>query len=536
MAVPVAVNEPVRTYAPGSPERADLEDRLGSMSGERVEIPIVIGGERIRTGIIEHTVMPHAHGRCLADWHRATPALVEKAIETATRAQAEWASWAFEDRAAVFLKAADLLATTWRSTINAATMLGQSKTAHQAEIDAACELIDFLRFNTAFAEEIHGEQLINDRGIWNRTDYRPLEGFVYAITPFNFTAIGGNLATSPALMGNTVIWKPSATAVLSNWYIFRALEEAGLPPGVINFVPGNPAEITNIVLGHRDFAGLHYTGSTAVFDGIWKKVAEHVDGYRNYPRIVGETGGKDFIVAHPSADPVALAVAIARGGFEYQGQKCSAASRVYIPRTLWREVRDRLVGIIESIKVGDVSDFSNFMGAVIDQKAFARISEYIELARQSATVVAGGKTDASTGYFVWPTVVETHDPDHRLLKEEIFGPVVTVHLYNDPAYRDVLSLIDRTSPYALTGAVFARDRDAVREALATLRYAAGNFYINDKPTGAVVGQQPFGGARRSGTNDKAGSKLNLLRWTSARTIKETFVPPTDYRYPFMGPA
>jgi len=537
MAVPVAVNEPVRSYAPGTPERAELESKLGSMAQERIEIPVVIGGERIRSGLLETVVMPHAHGHVLADWHRATPELAAQAIAAATKAQRDWANWPWEDRAAVFLKAAELLATTWRSTINAATMLGQSKTAHQAEIDSACELIDFLRFNVAFADQIHAEQLLNDRGVWNRLDYRPLEGFVYAITPFNFTAIGGNLATAPALMGNSVLWKPAASAMLSNWYIFRLLEEAGLPPGIINFVPGNPQEISGAALSHRDLAGIHFTGSTGVFNSLWKTVAEHIGDYRAYPRVVGETGGKDFIVAHPSADPEALAVAIARGGFEYQGQKCSAASRVYVPRSLWREVRDRSVGMIESIKMGDVRDLSNFMGAVIDQKAFDRISGYLDLARTSAaTVIAGGKADASTGYFVSPTLVETHDADHRMLREEIFGPVVTVHLYNDGGYSDVLSLIDRTSPYALTGAVFARDRVAVREALTTLRQAAGNFYINDKPTGAVVGQQPFGGARSSGTNDKAGSKLNLLRWTSARTIKETFVPPTDYRYPFMGPA
>jgi 1-pyrroline-5-carboxylate dehydrogenase len=536
MPVPIAVNEPVRSYAPNTPERADLEARLDSMSQERCEIPIVIGGERIRSGLLETVVMPHAHGHVLADWHRATPELVGKAIAAATAAQREWASWPWEDRAAIFLKAAELLSTTWRSTINAATMLGQSKTAHQAEIDSACELIDFLRFNVAFADEIYGEQLVNDRGVWNRLDWRPLEGFVYAITPFNFTAIGGNLSTAPALMGNTVLWKPAASALLSGWYIFRLLEEAGLPPGVINFVPGNPVEISQIALAHRDLAGIHFTGSTGVFDSLWKTVAEHVSDYRGYPRIVGETGGKDFIVAHPSADPEALAVAIARGGFEYQGQKCSAASRVYLPRSLWREVRDRSVGMIESIHMGDVRDLSNFMGAVIDQKAYERISGYLDLARQSATIIAGGKADASTGYFVSPTLIETHDPGHRLLSEEIFGPVVTVHLYNDGQWSDMLSLVDRTAPYALTGAVFARDRAAVREAMTTLRQAAGNFYINDKPTGAVVGQQPFGGARRSGTNDKAGSKLNLLRWTSARTIKETFVPPTDYRYPFMGPA
>jgi 1-pyrroline-5-carboxylate dehydrogenase len=536
MAVPAAVNEPVRSYAPGSPERADLESRLASMAQERIEIPVVIGGERIKTGLVEHVVMPHAHGHVLADWHRATPDLVEKAIAAACQAQRDWANWPWEDRAAVFLKAAELIASTWRSTINAATMLGQSKTAHQAEIDSACELIDFLRFNVAFAEQIYGEQLVNDRGVWNRIDHRALEGFVYAITPFNFTAIGGNLATAPALMGNGVLWKPAATAMLSNWYIFRALEESGLPPGVINFVPGDPREISNLALASRDLAGLHFTGSTAVFNTLWKGIAERIGEYRNYPRIVGETGGKDFIVAHPSADPEALAVAIARGGFEYQGQKCSAASRVYVPRSLWREVRDRTVGMIESIQMGDVRDLSNFMGAVIDQKAFDRIREYIDFARSSATIVAGGRTDATSGYFVSPTLVETNDGDHRMLREEIFGPVVTAHLYNDGQYSDVLSLIDRTSPYALTGAVFARDRVAIREALTTLRHAAGNFYINDKPTGAVVGQQPFGGARASGTNDKAGSKLNLLRWTSPRTIKETFVPPTDYRYPFMGPA
>jgi 1-pyrroline-5-carboxylate dehydrogenase len=536
MAVPAAVNEPVRSYAPGSPERADLEARLASMAQERVEIPVVIGGERFKTGILEHVVMPHAHGHVLADWHRATPELIDKAIKAATAAQREWGNWPWEDRAAVFLKAAELLASTWRSTINAATMLGQSKTAHQAEIDSACELIDFLRFNVAFAEEIYAEELVNGPGTWNRFDYRPLEGFVYAITPFNFTAIGGNLSTAPAVMGDAVLWKPAATAMLSSWYIFRLLEEAGLPPGVINFVPGNPIEITKAALGSSDLAGVHFTGSTAVFNEIWKTVGANIATYRNYPRIVGETGGKDFIVAHPSADAEALAVAIARGGFEYQGQKCSAASRVYVPRSLWREVRDRTVGIIESIRMGDVRDFSNFMGAVIDQKAHTRIGEYIDYARQTATIVAGGKADATTGYFVSPTLVETNDPEHRMLREEIFGPVVTVSLYNDGQFAEVLSLIDRTSPYALTGAVFSRDRAAIRQASTALRQAAGNFYVNDKPTGAVVGQQPFGGARSSGTNDKAGSKLNLLRWTSARVIKETFAPPTDYRYPFMGPA
>ncbi len=532
--VPVPVNEPVRSYAPGTPERAELKTRLAAMSSERIEIPVVIGGERIQTGEIEHAVMPHDHGHVLADWHKASPELVHKAIDAAAAAHREWASWPWEDRAAVFLKAAELLATTWRPTINSATMLGQSKTAHQSEIDAACELVDFWRFNVSYAQEIYDDQPLSDRGVWNQLDYRPLEGFVYAVSPFNFTAIGGNLSGAPALMGNTVLWKPASSAMLSAWYVFRLLEEAGLPPGVINFLPGNPAEISKVALSHPDLAGVHFTGSTTVFNAMWKTIGENMAGYRSYPRIVGETGGKDFIVAHPSADPHALAVAIARGGFEYQGQKCSAASRAYIPRSLWREVRDRTVGIIDSISIGDVRDFRNFMGAVIDRKAFAKISEYVDHAREHAHIVAGGRVDDGKGFFIEPTLVETQDPGYRLLCEEIFGPVVTVHVYPDAQYSETLALVDRTSPYALTGAVFARERSAVREALSALRHAAGNFYINDKPTGAVVGQQPFGGARSSGTNDKAGSKLNLLRWVSVRTIKETFVPPTDHRYPFMA--
>jgi 1-pyrroline-5-carboxylate dehydrogenase len=532
--IPVVTNEPVRSYAPGTPERAELKARLVAMSQERIEIPVVIGGERIKTGAVEHAVMPHDHQHVLADWHQATPELVQKAIESALEARREWANWPWEDRAAIFLRAAELLATTWRATVNSATMLGQSKTAHQSEIDAACELTDFWRFNASYAQEIYDDQPHSDRGMWNQLDYRALEGFVYAVSPFNFTAIGGNLSGAPALMGNTVLWKPASSAMLSAWYVFRVLEEAGLPPGVINFLPGNPAEISNVALSHRDLAGVHFTGSTTVFNGMWKTIGENMSHYRSYPRIVGETGGKDFIVAHPSADPQALAVAIARGAYEYQGQKCSAASRAYVPRSLWREVRDRLVGIIESISVGDVRDFRNFMGAVIDRKAFQKISEYVEEARKSANIVAGGKVDDSKGYFVWPTLVETPDPAHRLLCEEIFGPVMTVHVYPDTQYTETLAVVDRTSPYALTGAVLARDRQAVREALSGLRNAAGNFYINDKPTGAVVGQQPFGGARASGTNDKAGSKLNLLRWVSVRTIKETFVPPTEYRYPFMA--
>jgi 1-pyrroline-5-carboxylate dehydrogenase len=532
--VPPAVNEPVRSYAPGTPERAELKARLASMATERIEIPIVIGGKRITTGDTAQSVMPHDHGHVLADYHQATPQLVQQAIAAATEAQREWANWPWEDRAAVFLKAAELLASTWRSTINAATMLGQSKTAHQSEIDAACELIDFWRWNVQYAQEIYDEQPISDRGMWNQLDYRPLEGFVYAVSPFNFTAIGGNLSGAPALMGNSVVWKPASSAMLSAWYVFRVLEEAGLPPGVINFVPGNAADISNAVLSHRDLAGVHFTGSTSVFNNMWKTIGENMSRYRSYPRIVGETGGKDFIVAHPSADPVAVAVGMARGAFEYQGQKCSAASRAYVPQSMWKEVRERCVEIINSIKMGDVRDFRNFMGAVIDKRAFDKIGEYIAEAKKSATIVAGGTVDGSKGYFISPTLVETKDPGYKLLCEEIFGPVLTVHVYPDEKWNETLQTVDRTSPYALTGAVFARERTALREATLALRQSAGNFYLNDKPTGAVVGQQPFGGARASGTNDKAGSKLNLLRWASVRTIKETFVPPTDHRYPFMA--
>jgi 1-pyrroline-5-carboxylate dehydrogenase len=532
--VPPAVNEPVRLYAPGAPERAELKARLKSMATERIEIPVVIGGKRITTGNTAQSVMPHDHGHVLADYHQATPQLVQQAIAAAAEAQREWANWPWEDRASVFLKAAELLSSTWRSTINAATMLGQSKTVHQSEIDAACELIDFWRWNVQYAQEIYDEQPVSDRGMWNQLDYRALEGFVYAVSPFNFTAIGGNLSGAPALMGNTVIWKPASSAMLSAWYVFRVLEEAGLPPGVINFIPGNAAEISNAVLSHRDLAGVHFTGSTSVFNSMWKTIGENMSRYRSYPRIVGETGGKDFIVAHPSADPVAVAVGMARGAFEYQGQKCSAASRAYIPQSLWKEVREHCVEIINSIKMGDTRDFRNFMGAVIDKRAFDKISEYIGEAKKSATIVAGGTVDGSKGYFISPTLVETKDPAYKLLCEEIFGPVLTVHVYPDDKWHETLQTVDRTSPYALTGAVFARERSALREATLALRQSAGNFYLNDKPTGAVVGQQPFGGARGSGTNDKAGSKLNLLRWTSVRTIKETFVPPTDYRYPFMA--
>ncbi len=531
--VPPPVNEPVRSYAPGSPERAELKSRLKAMSGERGDIPLVIGGREVRTGNTAKTVMPHDHDHVLATWHKAGPEHVEEAIAAAAEAHREWAAWPWEDRAAIFLKAAELLTTTWRATMNAATMLGQSKTAFQAEIDAACEMIDFWRFNPHYAQELYGEQPLSDHTMWNQLDYRPLEGFVYAVTPFNFTSIGGNLPTAPALMGNTVLWKPASTAMLSSYAIVKLLEEAGLPPGVINFVPGDAAAISDVALNHRDLAGVHFTGSTEVFNGMWKTIGGNMSRYRSYPRIVGETGGKDFIVAHASADPQAVAVAIARGGFEYQGQKCSAASRVYVPRSLWSDVRDRTVAIMKTLKMGDVTDFRNFMGAVIDRKAYERIGGYLKDPGQ-AKIVAGGKARDDHGWFIEPTLVETEDASHRLLSEEIFGPVVTAHVYDDAKWAETLRAVDRTSPYALTGAVFSQDRTQARVAAAALRNAAGNFYLNDKPTGAVVGQQPFGGGRASGTNDKAGSKLNLVRWVSARTVKENFAPPRDHRYPFMA--
>jgi 1-pyrroline-5-carboxylate dehydrogenase len=528
------VNEPTRAYAPGSPERASLKARLASMSSERVQIPLVIGGCDVTTGDTGRTVMPHDHGHVLADYHKASREHVLRAVEAARVAYREWSAWSLDDRAAVFLKAADLLATAWRDTVNAATMLGQSKTVFQAEIDAACESIDFWRFNAHYAQELLDEQPSGPNTMWNQLEYRPLEGFVFAVTPFNFTSIAANLPTAPALMGNTVVWKPAASAMLSAHYLMQLLEAAGLPPGVINFVAGDPAQIADVVLSQRDLAGVHFTGSTAVFNGIWRTIGASAATYRTYPRSVGETGGKDFILAHASADPAAVAVAVVRGGYEFQGQKCSAVSRIYIPRSRWKDVRDRVVAMIGDIKVGDVRDFRNFMGAVIDERAFAKITGYIQLARSEAQIVAGGTSDASTGYFVHPTLVETADPAHRLMCEEIFGPVVTAYVYDDGKWHETLELVDATSPYALTGAVFAQDRLAILEAAGALRHAAGNFYINDKPTGAVVGQQPFGGARASGTNDKAGSKLNLVRWVSARTIKETFNPPLDYRNPFMA--
>jgi len=532
--VPAPVNEPVKSYAPGSPERVELKARLTSMANERVEIPLIIGGKEIRTGKTQQSVMPFKHKHVLADWHMAEPKHVQMAIKAAMAARREWSSWTFEDRAAILLKAAELLATSSRATVNAATMLGQAKTVFQSEIDAACELIDFWRFNVSYAEELYHEQPISGPGVWNQLEYRALEGFVYAVSPFNFTAIGGNLSTAPVLMGGVSIWKPASSAMLSAYYVMRVLEAAGMPPGVINFLPGSAGMITDGLLASPDLAGIHFTGSTEVFQSMWKTVGTNVARYRSYPRLVGETGGKDFIVAHPSADAEALAVAIVRGGFEYQGQKCSAASRIYVPQSLWKGVRDHVIAMMQDIKMGDPRDFRNFVSAVIDKKAFDKISSYIAEAKKSAKVLQGGKCDDSKGYFIEPTLVQTNKPDYKLLCEEIFGPVVTTYVYPDDKWKDTLKTIDKTSPYALTGAVFANDRQAVREASAALRNAAGNYYINDKPTGAVVGQQPFGGARASGTNDKAGSKLNLIRWVNTRTIKETLAPPRDYRYPFMG--
>jgi 1-pyrroline-5-carboxylate dehydrogenase len=532
--VPPPVNEPIRSYAPGSPERASLKAKLKQMASEKIDMPLIIGGKEVKTGDCGRAVMPHDHNHVLGEYHKATERHVLQAIDAARAAQKEWASWSFDDRASVVLKAAELLTTTWRDTLNASTMLGQSKTAFQAEIDAACEIIDFWRFNAHYGQELLDEQPFSDHTMWNQLEYRGLEGFVYAVTPFNFTSIAANLPTAPALMGNTVVWKPASSAMYSAYQLMKLYEAAGMPPGVINFVAGDAGMISKVLLSHRDLGGVHFTGSTEVFNDMWKTIGASMATYRSYPRIVGETGGKDFVVAHPSADPEALAVAIVRGGFEFQGQKCSAVSRVYIPKSLWSGVRDRMVAMIDDIKMGDPQDFRNFMGAVIDKRAFDKISEYVEHARGKAKIVAGGRTDGSNGYFVSPTLVETSEPAYRLLCEEIFGPVVTAYVYDDAKWSETLEVVDQTSPYALTGAVFAQDRRAIVHAMSALRHAAGNFYVNDKPTGAVVGQQPFGGARASGTNDKAGSKLNLVRWVSARTIKENFVPPRDYRYAFMA--
>jgi 1-pyrroline-5-carboxylate dehydrogenase len=531
--VPSPENDPNRGYLPGSAERTALKAKLAQMAGERLDIPLIIGGSEIRTGNVQQAVMPHDHAHALADWHMAEHEHVAQAIAAAAEARREWAGWPWHERAAVFLRAAELLATTWRPTLNAATMLGQSKTVFQAEIDAAAETVDFWRFNAHFMQELFAEQPRSTPAAWNMSEYRPLEGFVFAVTPFNFTSIAANLPTAPALLGNTVLWKPAATAVFSGYYLMKLYEAAGLPRGVINFVPGDPAMIADVALASPDLAGVHFTGSTAVFQQMWKTVGDNIGSYRGYPRLVGETGGKDFILAHASADPQALAVAIARGGFEFQGQKCSACSRVYVPASIWPNVRDRVVAAMRQMRMGDPVDFRTFCSAVIDRKALVRISGYLDDARRNATILQGGGVRDENGFFVEPTLVETRDPSYRLLREEIFGPVVTAYVYPDSGWEDVLRLVDSTSPYALTGSIFSTERAPIRHAMSALRNAAGNFYINDKPTGAVVGQQPFGGARGSGTNDKAGSKMNLLRWVSARTVKETFVPPSEVSYPYM---
>ncbi len=535
LSVPAPINEPVFSYAPGTPERAELKAKLKELSSEVLEIPVIIGGKEIYTGDTADQVMPHNHGHVLARVHKAGADETRMAVEAAAKAHEEWAHWPWQDRVAVFLRAAELLSGPFRSTVNGATILGQSKTAHQSEIDAAAELIDFFRFNAMFAERLYEDQPLSSPGMWNWSDYRPLEGYVYAISPFNFTAIGGNLCGSPALMGNTVLWKPAHTAVFSSYYVYKVFEAAGMPPGVINFIPGRSSAISSVALHHESLAGIHFTGSTPVFQLLWRTVGENIAGYKGYPRIVGETGGKDFLVAHPSADPAAVKTAIVRGGFEYQGQKCSALSRAYIPESMWKEMGQELVDEINAIKMGDTADFSNFMGAVIEQSAYDDITGYIKHAAGSADaeIIAGGEYDDSEGYFIRPTLIRALKPDYLTMCEEIFGPVVSVFIYPDGEWDEILDVVDRTSPYALTGAVFSRDRAPILQAHRALRFAAGNFYVNDKPTGAVVGQQPFGGARASGTNDKAGSMMNLLRWVSARSVKETFVPDTDYRYPFM---
>ncbi len=534
---PAPVNEPNLSYAPGSPERAALELELKRQEDRQVDLTATIGGSKKMGGGAETAVVqPHDHQHVLGVLKNATQADAKAAVAAAQEAAPGWRALPLDDRAAILLKAADLLAGPWRQRLNAATMLGQSKTAFQAEIDSACELIDFWRFNAHFAKQVVAEQpMANSRGVWNRTDHRPLEGFVYAITPFNFTAISGNLPTAPALMGNTVLWKPSPTQQLAAHLIMELLEEAGMPPGVINMLPGDGLDVSAVALAHPDLAGIHFTGSTPTFQHLWSTVGENIAKYRSYPRIVGETGGKDFIVAHKSADPDVLRVAMLRGAFEYQGQKCSAASRAYVSRSVWKKMRDAFVAEVESISMGDVTDFSNFMGAVIDDRAFAKNKKAIARAKRSKTleVLAGGQVDDSVGYFVRPTVVEAEDPTDQMFSTEYFGPVLAVHVFEDRDFEKVVAQMESFAPYALTGSIIAQDRNVVAWAGEQLRFAAGNFYVNDKPTGAVVGQQPFGGARASGTNDKAGSMANLMRWSSPRSIKETFDPPKDYRYPYM---
>lgn len=537
MSIPTPVNEPILDYAPGSPEKQSLKAKLAELSGKEIEIPLIIGGKEIKTGKLGTCVMPHDHGHVLARFHMAGEKEVNLAIKSSLEAWKSWSKTSLQERADILLKAADLLSGPWRDIMNAATMLNMSKNAFQAEIDAACELIDFWRFNPYYAQEIHNQNpMYSPKGTQNSSEHRPLEGFVFAVTPFNFISIGGNLPTSPALMGNVCLWKPASSAVYPAYFVMKILKEAGLPDGVINFIPGSGSTLGPLVIPHPDFAGVHFTGSTAVFQGMWKTIGENIANYKSYPRIVGETGGKDFALVHSSADPDAAVAAMVRGAFEFQGQKCSALSRAYVPNSLWDGIKDNFLSEVKSITVGDVQDFSNFMNAVIDKPAYDSIMEYVNYAKdhQDAEILAGGNGDDSTGFFIEPTVILTSDPHFKTMEEEIFGPVLTVYVYEPDDWTDMFDLVDKTSPYALTGCVIAEDASAVQEAREALTHSAGNFYINDKPTGAVVGQQPFGGGRASGTNDKAGSMLNLQRWVSQRTIKENFDPPTDYRYPFLA--
>jgi 1-pyrroline-5-carboxylate dehydrogenase len=534
--VPKAVNEPVKSYAPNSPEKNSVLATYKAMWNSKIDVPLYIGNEEIRTGITKNMTAPFDHKHVVGQYHEAEKEHIEKAIKVALEAKKKWANMPWEHRASIFLKAAELLAGPYRAKINAATMIAQAKTIHQAEIDSACELIDFLRFNVQFMTQIYAEQPASSEGVWNRMEHRPLEGFVYAITPFNFTAIAGNLPSAPALMGNVVIWKPAATQVYSANVIMEVFQQAGLPAGVINMVTGNSGMISDTLLASPDFAGIHFTGSTGVFNDMWAKIGQNISKYKTYPRIVGETGGKDFVVAHPSSIPSQVATALTRGAFEYQGQKCSAASRAYIPASLWPEIKELLLADLASIKMGSPEDTSNYVSSVISEQSFDKLAGFIEQAKKDtdAEIIAGGGYDKSVGYFIQPTVILTSNPKYNTMCTELFGPVLTIYVYEDAKWSETLELVDTTSEYALTGAIFSQDRYAITEATTALQNAAGNFYINDKPTGAVVGQQPFGGARASGTNDKAGSVLNLLRWVSPRTIKETFVTPTDYRYPFLG--
>lgn len=528
-------NEPVKTYSPGTPERKSLQSELDRLSSEVIDIPLIIGGKEVRTGNTEAVRMPHDHGHIIGNYHKASPQEVKLAIDAAMKAHREWESFSYVERVSVSLRIAELIAKKHRATLNAATMLGQSKNAYQAEIDAACETVDFLRFNAHYISDIYNEQPHSDPGFINRIEYRPLEGFIFSLTPFNFTAIASNLNMSPVLMGNTALWKPATNSIMSNYVLMQIFKEAGMPDGVINFIPGTGSVVGNAIFSDHNFAGLHFTGSNVTFNRLWQSVAQNLPNYKSYPKIVGETGGKDFIVVHNSAHADEVATAIVRGSFEYQGQKCSAASRAYIPKSLWPSVREKVGDMLSQITVGDVREFSNFMNAVIDEASFDNIMGYIEKARHSpdTKVIFGGKGDKTKGYFIEPTIILTEDPHFVTMEEEIFGPVLTVFVYDDKNWEETLKLVDETSPYALTGAIFAHDRMVLDKASKSLKYAAGNLYFNDKPTGAVVGQQPFGGSRQSGTNDKAGSHLNLIRWTSPRTIKETLLPPTDFKYPFM---